>query len=203
MIIDDCAGGGRRIDIETLRRSIPFFRSDYQCNFNENSDVLQCHNSNASLYFPYMGCTSKTKGDTYAVRSSYSSSWGGAFYNAIFQSMDENDFAWAKKVTDEYRNIRKYFSKDFYNLGSNSFDESAWTIWQYHDSETQSGIVMAFRRNKSLFDKVSIDLNGLIDNQNYQVVNLDTQVGQVIEKSLEICLTQKRSSVIFEYKKIN
>ena len=39
------AGGGRRIDIETLRRSIPFFRSDYQCGFNANADVLQAHNA--------------------------------------------------------------------------------------------------------------------------------------------------------------
>ena len=31
LLIDNCASGGRRIDIETLRRSIPLWRSDYQC----------------------------------------------------------------------------------------------------------------------------------------------------------------------------
>ena len=53
LIIDNCSSGGRRIDIETLKRSIPFFRSDYQCNFNENPEVLQTHNSNISCYLPF------------------------------------------------------------------------------------------------------------------------------------------------------
>ena len=199
LIIDNCASGGRRIDIETLKRSIPFFRSDYQCNFNENPEVLQTHNSAISLYLPYNGCTSKTKCDTYAIRSSYSSSWGGAFYNAIFQSMDENDFAWAKKITDEYRSIRKYFSMDFYNLGSSCFDPTAWAIWQYHDSETQSGIVMAFRRCESPFDQVKIELKGLLPEKAYTFTNLDDYATQDEKNSIMIRLPQKRSSIILKY----
>ncbi|NLM77506.1 MAG: hypothetical protein GX173_05380, partial [Ruminococcaceae bacterium] len=132
LIIDNCSGGGRRIDIETLKRSIPFFRSDYQCNFNENPDVLQTHNTGISNYLPYNGCTSKTKSDTYAIRSSYSSSWGGAYYNGITQSMSEDDFAWAKQTSDEYLKIRHYFTMDFYNHGSSVYDDTAWAIWQYH-----------------------------------------------------------------------
>ena len=199
MIIDNCASGGRRIDIETLKRSIPFFRSDYQCNFNENPEVLQTHNANIQNYFPYNGCTSKTKNDTYAIRSSYSSSWGGAFYNAIFQSFDEADFAWAKKITDEYRSIRKYFSMDFYNHGTSVFDETAWAIWQYHDSETQSGIVMAFRREESPFDAVKIDLKGLLKGEEYEAVNLDDGTARDMQGALEILLPERRTSVIFKY----
>ena len=199
LIIDNCASGGRRIDIETLKRSIPFFRSDYQCNFNENPEVLQTHNSGISKYLPYSGCTSKTKGDTYTIRSSYSSSWGGAFYNAVFQSMDEEDLKWVKKITDEYRSIRKYFSLDFYDLGASVFDDTAWAIWQYHDPKTQSGIVMAFRRCNSPFDRVNIGLNGLLENRTYQAKNLNNQETMIFKNSLEILLPQKRSSVIFEY----
>ncbi|MBE7036169.1 MAG: hypothetical protein E7403_02615, partial [Ruminococcaceae bacterium] len=200
IIIDNCSSGGRRIDIETLKRSIPFFRSDYQCNFNENPEVLQTHNSNISCYFPYNGCTSKTKNDTYAIRSSYSSSWGGAFYNAIFQSMDEEDFAWAKKITDEYRSIRKYFSMDFYNHGSTCFDDTSWTIWQYHDADSGSGIVMAFRRSESPFDTVKIKLKGLSEGKDCTFTNLDTKTSFIAAGDLEIALPQKRSCTIFEYK---
>lgn len=160
LIIDNCSSGGRRADIETLRRSNLFFRSDYQCLFNENPLVLQCHNAGAQNYLPYNGCTSKTKRDTYAIRSSYSSSWGTACYNAVFQEMNEDDFIWLKKTVDEYRSIRQYFSCDFYNHGSKEFDESSWAIWQYHDNETQSGIVMAFRRCEAPFNSVKIDLKG-------------------------------------------
>lgn len=201
LLIDNCSGGGRRIDIETLSRAIPFFRSDYQCNFNENSEVLQAHNANISRYLPYNGCTSKTKGDTYAIRSAYSSSFGGAFYNAIFQTMSEEDFAWAKKYTDEYLGIRDYFSKDFYNHGADCFDESSWAIFQYHDKASDSGIVMAFRRVKSPFDSVKIKLDGIKDNSSYTVKNLNTDDTFTIADTLEITLPEKRSSVIFEYKK--
>lgn len=200
LIIDNCASGGRRIDIETLKRSIPFFRSDYQCNFNLNPEVIQTHNSGISLYIPYNGSAGKSKGDTYGIRSTYSSSWGGMFYDAIFQSMDENDFAWAKKITDEYRSIRKYMSMDFYNLGSACFDDTAWAIWQYHDPDTQSGIVMAFRRCNSPFAQVSIDLQGLLADKTYQILNLDDNTVRYITNSIEINLPQKRSSVILEYK---
>lgn len=200
LLIDNCASGGRRIDIETLKRSIPFFRSDYQCNFNENPEVLQTHNANISAYLPYNGCTSKTKSDTYAVRSSYSSSWGGAFYNAIFQSMNEEDFKWAKQITDEYRKIRKYFSMDFYNHGSNVFDSTAWAIWQYHDNEAQSGIVMAFRRKNSPFDNVEIQLKSTVENQEYLFNDLNTGNTFIGGNAIKIHLPQKQSSVIMEYK---
>jgi alpha-galactosidase len=200
LIIDNCSSGGRRIDIETLKRSIPFFRSDYQCFFNANAEVLQIHNTNASAYFPYMGCTSKTKNDTYAIRSSYSSSWGGAFYNTIFQSMNEEDFKWAKQITDEYRKIRKYFSMDFYNHGSNKFDSTAWTIWQYHDNEAQSGIVMAFRRKNSPFDNVEIQLKSTVENQEYLFNDLNTGNTFIGSNAIKIHLPQKQSSVIMEYK---
>lgn len=199
LVIDNCSSGGRRIDIETLKRSIPFFRSDYQCNFNEDSDVLQTHNAGIAKYLPYNGCTSKTKADTYAVRSAYSSSYGGAFYNASFQSMTEEDFAWAKKSIDEYRRIRKYFSEEFYNHGSEVYDKSSWAIWQYHDPETASGIVMAFRRENSPFETVKIKLSGVAENSKLNVENLNNENRFTSSENLEITLKEKRSSVIFEY----
>lgn len=200
IIIDNCASGGRRIDIETLKRSIPFFRSDYQCNFNENPEVLQTHNANISQYLPFNGCTTKTKNDMYAVRSSYSSSWGGAFYATIFADMDESDFKWMKKVTEEYASIRKYMYKDFYSHASNVFDDTSWAVWQYHDSDTQSGIVMAFRRENSPFDRVNIKLKGILADKVCETKNLDDGSVQNITDTLEIVLPEKRSCTIFEYK---
>ena len=199
LIIDNCASGGRRIDIETLKRSIPFFRSDYQCNFNENPEVLQTHNANIQKYLPYNGCTSKTKGDTYAIRSAYSSSFGGAFYNAVFQSMEEEDFAWAKGIVDEYRRIRRYFSLDFYNHGSAVLDETSWAIWQFHDPETQSGILMAFRRGASPFSCVDVALKGLSRAATYRFENLNDGTVKEGGRVLSVTLSEKRSCVIYHY----
>ena len=199
LLIDNCSSGGRRIDIETLKRSIPFFRSDYQCNFNANPNVLQTHNSNISFYLPYNGCTNKTNADTYAIRSSYASSWGGAFYNAIFQSMTEEDFAWAANICREYKSIRKYFSQNFYNHGSCSVDDTAWCIWQYHDKKSDSGIVMAFRRENSPCEKATIELKGVSAGKTYRCINVDTKEEFSIEYKLKIALYEKRSCVILRY----
>ena len=200
IIIDNCASGGRRIDIETLKYSIPFFRSDYQCAFNENPEVLQVHNTNAQAYFPYIGCTSKTKADAYAVRSSYSSSWGAACYNSSFQILDENDFICTKKLTEEYFKIRKYFHLDYYNHGSSEFDDTSWAIWQFNDKDNQSGIIMAFRRTNSPFDNVTLNLKGILKDKVYTAYNFDTSETFDFTNNLKIILENKRSSVIIEYK---
>lgn len=199
LIIDNCSSGGRRIDIETLKRSLPFFRSDYLCNFNSNPDVLQAHNSNISYYLPYTGCANKTKNDMYAIRSSYSSSWGGAFYNAIVQTMSEKDFAWAAEVCREYKSIRRYFAKNFYNHGTRTVDDTAWCIWQYHDEQSNSGIVMAFRRENSPCEKAVIELKGIDGGKTYNCINIDTKEEFTFENKLEITLTERRSSAILNY----
>ena len=200
LLIDNCSSGGRRIDIETLSRSIIFFRSDYQCGFNANAEVLQAHN-NIATYLPYNGCTTKVKSDDYTVRSSYSSSWGAAFYNTFFQSMDEQDMAWAKKICDEYLRIRKYFSENFYSHASKIFDTSSWAVFQYHDEKIESGVVLAFRRCESPFDRLSIKLCGVKDGTKLVYENFNNGETHTSDNTLEIILPEKRSSVIFEYKK--
>lgn len=200
LIIDNCSGGGRRIDIETLSRSIPFFRTDYQCNYNVNPEVLQTHNAGVARYLPYTGCTTTRKSDVYTQRSAYSSSWGGAFYDAVFCSMSEEDFAWAKNAVEEYRRIRHYFHEDFYNHGTATLDPTSWAIFQYHDPETESGVLLAFRRSASPFDRVKVTLGGLQAGAEYEVENLNDGEKSIFIDALDVYLPEKRSSVIFEYK---
>ena len=198
LLIDNCASGGRRFDLETVKRAIPFFRSDYQCNFNANPEVLQAHNSGIACYLPYNGCTNKDKSDVYGMRSSYSSSWGGSFYNAVFQTMEETDFHQVRQIVEEYRSIRRYFHEDFYNHGSGSLDDTAWAIWQYHDPDDQSGIVMAFRRGSSPFDQVQLQLCGLTEGD-YRFTDLDSKQETIGGSRIQICLPEKRSSCILRY----
>ena len=51
LIIDNCASGGRRIDIETLRRSYVLWRDDYCW----DSDPEQCFTYGLSFWLPYTG----------------------------------------------------------------------------------------------------------------------------------------------------
>ena len=200
LVIDNCSGGGRRIDIETLRRSVPFFRSDYQCGFNQNPDVLQAHNAGIARLLPYTGCTVKLS-DVYSLRSAYSSSHGVAYWNAVFQEEDKVDWAAARKCCDEYRRIRRFFPCDFYNHGSATLDPAAWAIWQYHDPEKGEGVVMAFRRSGSPNDRATVALRGLPAGSVVEVENLDSSAREAASAdNLEIRLPERRSSTVLLYR---
>ncbi|MCB9784362.1 MAG: alpha-galactosidase [Candidatus Omnitrophica bacterium] len=59
--IDSCASGGRRNDLETLRRAVPLLRSDYL--FEPVGQ--QCHTYGLSMWVPFYGtgyCPSNTVG---------------------------------------------------------------------------------------------------------------------------------------------
>lgn len=199
LMIDNCSSGGRRIDIETLKRSIIFFRTDYFCNDNADPEALQVHNG-ISKYLPYNGCCAKLHDDTYSFRSAYSSSLGvSTTPKGSFDALKKNDYI-IRDLTEEYKSIRKYFTKDFYSYGSDYYDTKSWAIWHYHDADTDSGVIVAFRRCESPFDNVTVKLKGLNDAKEYSYYNFDTKEESKGNSSLTIKLAEKRSSVVIEYK---
>ncbi len=202
LIIDNCSAGGRRIDIETLKRSIPFFRTDYLCAVNGNPEVHQVHNSGISKYIPFSGGVTKVKGDVYTYRSSYSSSWGSACYNTMDREMSDADFESLKFAVDEYKSISNYLCCDFYNHASESFDDTSWAIWQYHDDEKKEGVILAFRRSNSPFESVTITLDGV--GNNATILYEDKDKNESYEKNEKLCITlpRKRSSALIKYKVI-
>nr|MCR4720082.1 GH36 C-terminal domain-containing protein [Bacillota bacterium] len=112
----------------------------------------------------------------------------------------DDDFEKLAALTSEYRKIRKYFSKDFYSYGADAYDTTSWTIWQYHDKSDDSGILMAFRRSESPFDSATLKLKGLNENKNYSYYNFDTKEEKVGNNSLTVNLSEKRTSVVIEYR---
>ena len=148
LLIDNCAGGGRRIDLELVRRSVLFCRSDYQCYTNIQAEVVQAHHAGSSRYLPYTGCWLKLK-DLYSLRSSYAPSWGTGMWGAGAMTMDESDFETLRKALADYRRIERFLTCDVYNLASASADPTAWAAWHYRDESADAGVVMAFRRSAS------------------------------------------------------
>ncbi|MBQ8509515.1 MAG: alpha-galactosidase [Clostridia bacterium] len=202
LLIDNCASGGRRFDLESVKRAVPFFRSDYQCNFYPDPDVTQCHN-NLSEYLPYNGCTTKVKSDTYAARSTYSSAWGGAFWNCSFQTMDEDDLAWAAKITAEYKRLQPYFSCDYYSLASLGWDKSSWVVWRYDRPEENDGVVMAFRRAESGIASMTMDF-GKVQPGVYTFTDIDsgerwTVNGDELAGGFTLTIPEKRMSRVLTY----
>ncbi|MBQ6990494.1 MAG: hypothetical protein IJN58_05520, partial [Clostridia bacterium] len=123
-----------------------------------------------------------------------------AFYNAVFQSMDEDDLAWAKKVTDEYRSIRRFYSCDFYNHGSAVLDPTSWAVFQYHDPDTDEGILLAFRRSESPFATAEITLGGIPEGKEIEFFDMDSGESFVSARDIAITIPTKRTSRLLKYK---
>lgn len=206
LLIDNCASGGRRLDIELVSRSIALWRSDYQCIFDADPETTQSHTMGISNWLPYHGTgVGVVVGDTYRARSCYSSSLTNAYWS--YQQFDTGDEAiaqWTRDIFAEYKLVRPYFSKDFYPLTENSLDNGTWCAWQFHDPETDSGIVMAFRRPSSPMTDAQLELKGLTAGGNYSVLDKDSKQShdysaKQLSNNFCVNLPDKRSSKLFIY----
>ena len=78
---------GRRIDIETLKRSIPLRRSDYQCPANHDVVAAQCHTAALSSWTPYHGTSVGRIVDLYRFRSCYTTALGDNFIYSATENL--------------------------------------------------------------------------------------------------------------------
>ena len=210
LYIDNCASGGRRNDFEMLLRAIPLWRSDYQCCFNARSDVTQAHGTGASALFPYSGTgINGSMADPYEIRSCYGTSlsahnWWWSQENPVTATEDAENL---KQCIAEYKELRRFFSCDFYPLTPYSTENTVWCVWQYHAPETQEGCVIAFRREESDLAAGCFVLHGLRQDAVYTVLCRDTGRESTLSGAalaadgLMISLPQKRSSIVYTYKK--
>lgn len=209
LYIDNCASGGRRNDIEMLFRSIPLWRTDYTSPFNPDPDVLQAQGTGISTLLPYSGTgVNCPMEDTYGIRSCYGTAlsihtW---WWTQAEPVEDVPELANAKRLIREYKEIRPYFSCDFYPLTDYSLSKRVWCVWQYNDPESAAGTVIAFRRSESNISKMTLQMYSLED-EDYVFTNMDTGEEIILsgktlmESGLEITLPMKRSSVVFKYQK--
>lgn len=211
LLIDNCAGGGRRIDIETLKRSIPLWRSDYQCAANFPVAGSQCHHITYNRWMPFSGAGSGRAYDTYRIRSCYDASLTTNYTFSERDSFgdDPDKMSWLKKHLYEYLQVRPYFSEDFYPLTEVSDRTDAWSATQFDRPEECDGIVQVFRRENSPFDTACLKLHAIDVQSDYIFTDADNDRAFVLngaklsEKGFSVYMPEPRSAKIYFYKKIN
>lgn len=186
LLIDNCASGGRRIDAETLARSIPMWRSDYQCTWDCSPEANQVQNAAFAWWAPFSGIGyGPTLGDTYSFRSAYTNgltirTWEHTDADWEVGARGE-PMDWARTYFREYLSIRRYFSEDYYPLVPLSAENTVWSVSQFHDPKEDSGVILAFRRSDSPVSTMTLPLKGLDLSKNYIVENRDS--GEILTKS--------------------
>lgn len=207
LIIDNCASGGRRIDIETLRRSIPLWRSDYQCPANYDVEASQCHHMTYNTWMPFSGTGTGREYDEYRIRSAYDSSmmmnYSFSERESFCDTQEKIDFL--KKYAEEYVKVRPYFSEDFYPLTEFSTQSDTWFAVQFHRPTEDAGIVQVFRRENSPYETATFSLGGINANHTYLFTDIDgdefvVSGKSLIDEGLKLVIPHKRTAKIYFYK---
>lgn len=211
LIIDNCASGGRRLDYEALRRSVPFFRTDYACFPDALDEGFQLHSYALNHYLPLNATSMAGPTDasdealaraTYALRSRLGSC---ITIGTPEDGAPEAIYEWYRTMFQQTARIRKYTVGDFYPLTGCSDSPRDWMAWQMHLTSKDEGMIMAFRRSESPLCAADFELRGVDPSRNYIVEDLDTGncqsvPGSVLQNGLHVQLPEKQSSAVIFYR---
>lgn len=200
MLIDSCASGGRRNDLETLRRAVPLLRSDWYA----NPEGQQCLTYGLSLWFPYQGTGVIYDKDLYWWRSSMVSEMS---FGPDAAGLDHVHMDVVKQAVAEHKKISDSFMGDFYPLTPYTQSNSDWMVWQFDRSDLGQGVIQAFRRPDSIYESARIKLKGLDPEARYATRNLDSPTpetytgNQLMSEGLTITASQCPQAITLAYTK--
>ncbi len=203
LIIDQCASGGRRLDLESLSRGIPLWHSDSQCNGPDPvGDQLQ--NAGLWRWLPMHGCGNFGLEPSYAFRSAMTS---GNILCAAGNADPALDDAVARTVA-LYKLLRPYLVGDFYPLMPHEASDQIWFAYQFHRPDMDAGMAMAFRRAASPDKTVQLKLHGLAPEASYAIGHHDRSVRTKItgreasEKGVAISIDDCPGSAVVLYERV-
>ncbi len=194
LVIDNCASGGRRIDMEMMKRSVPLWRSDL-CWVATPEQSMEYGLSNwISLHG--VGSVSLNK---YDFRSGM-----GTTFSSAFNHNDSSIWTTAIQLMNQYNEVRWMYKGDFYPLTPYSLSENDWMAWQFHRDDVNQGLVQAFRRSSSTTTAMTFKLQGLTPTATYSLKNYDstttTALGSTLmNNGLYIPISSKPGSVLIRY----
>ena len=202
LLMDTCASGGRRNDLETLRRSVPLHKSDMEY---ANLTAKQTQLYGLAFWEPYFGAPvyPADRVDVYGFRSGIAP-MTGLGYDARRKDLD---WALLRKLVAERAEVAANFYGDFYPLTSWSAEPDVWMAWQFDRPEEGQGMVQAFRRPRSVYETARLKLRGLDPDARYALRNLDvpgeTEASgrELMEKGLALTIADQPGAVIVVYKK--
>lgn len=195
LLIDSCASGGRRNDLETLRRAVPLLRSDYQFG-HEATLPNQGHTYGISSWIPYYGSGCAFT-DPYSARSYIMpcSGYGGT---------DDN----TRRAYAECRRVAPYMLGDYYPLTPYTLQPTDWIAWQFDRPELGDGVVQAFRRDANKVSTRVFRLGALEASATYEITDLDGAMPRVLtgktllESGLPVDIPGQPGAAVVFYRKL-
>ncbi|HPO14174.1 MAG TPA: alpha-galactosidase [Candidatus Hydrogenedentes bacterium] len=211
LLIDSCASGGRRNDIETMRRAVPLLRSDYL--FEPVGQ--QNHTYGLSYWLPFYGTgynpsngagwgwgAGQISYGPYARRSNMCPANIGCFDFRL-----EVDDELILKLYHEWLEIAPNYFGDYYPLTSYSLNQDVWSAVQFNRPATGMGHVQAFRRENCIYESGRLLLRGLDPDATYTIKDFDTPAPasatgrELMEKGLLVTIPERPGAATILYRK--
>lgn len=198
--IDTCASGGRRNDLETLRRAVPLWRSDY---IMEPIGTQGC-TYGISSWIPFHG-TGVKEPDAYLFRSMMTP-YPNCLWDARRTDLNYNEL---RRLITQWKQVAPYYAGDFFPLTSYSLDRDSWIGWQFDQPETGEGMVQIFRREGSIYRSADLVMHALDPIAQYSITDLDAPGnprqmtgGDLMRTGLPVEINTRPGSVLFTYQKL-
>jgi alpha-galactosidase len=209
LMIDSCASGGRRNDLETLRRAVPLLRSDYQ--FEPTGQ--QGHTYGLSFWVPYYGAgvgPASTNGGAYGSGEYVMRSSIAPCYASSLDVRSASPAQWSlmRRMIAEWHLFAADLLGDYYPLTDYSTQDDVWLAWQFHRPVTGTGVVQAFRRSQSDQPARRFPLRGLQAAATYEVRSLGQQSvtrikgRDLLQRGLAVHLGDRPAAATFIYRQI-
>ncbi|MCC6442427.1 MAG: alpha-galactosidase [Armatimonadetes bacterium] len=209
LVIDNCYGGGRRIDLETSARSLPLWRTDVtvghiEAGRSERTAILnQSMTAGLNRYVPFSLCG--TIGvEPYFIRSGFN---GGLLCGSNLP-LPEANRARLKEALTEVKRLRKYVQGNFYPLLPVTTDARDWCAYQYYLPGKGEGMVLVFRRHESSASQRTLVLRGIDPDAFYEITQSHgyrrprpaRMKGSDLQR-LTVSIEEQPGSLLVEYRK--
>ncbi|MCL5098695.1 MAG: alpha-galactosidase [Candidatus Omnitrophica bacterium] len=206
LLIDSCASGGRRNDLETMRRSVPLWKCDYAL----EPVGMQCQTYGLAMWLPYFGNAGGLL-DPYLFRCNmFPAITKGAWEDRTDTRdirRDDLDYDLLRSLIAQWRQVATLFLADYYPLTPYSLDRTGvWIAWQFNSPEKGEGMVQAFRRPGAP-SFCQFQLRGLEPDTEYEWTNFDlpgttkATGRELMEKGVEVYLNNRPNAVLIKYEK--
>ena len=210
LIIDDCASGGRRIDLETIGRSTPLSRTDFVGDTLANQNHSYGLLSWVPLHTTSAGNLSTD--NEYRVRSGMTTGLSYGLFTSGDMPQRKPDyrnfpFAEIKKSLEQYRFIAPFFYGDYYPLTEYTQTLDTWMAYQLDLPEQGKGLVVVLKRPHANYSQTSLPINAISVDSQYEITNVDTGDKNVVagkqlhDRGLEVQLLKAPDSALLIYRR--
>jgi alpha-galactosidase len=220
LFIDSCASGGRRNDLETMRRAIPLHHTDYGYG---NHVLNQAFHYSLNSWIPYYRGFKLSWDDengSYDHAENRVSGRDYDNYTITTSSIAPSIFVGSPMELTARPDLLPYLNKmlkiwemaspfmihgDFYALTPNHRDSTRWTVFQFDDPERGMGFLKVIRHNQCDQASVTVQPYAFHDDMEYQFENPETGemfsvAGKDISKKGLTFEQPMRSGAIWFYK---